>query len=323
MNDVTPSVASELAETLVADGAGSVRSILMYGSHMLGTNPGRHSAVDFVVVVAAYKQFYAALNAAGELHRPTWLMTGMSHILPPNVIAFAPEDGRGGIAKCLVVSMAHLERALGPNPSDHFLLGRLVQRVGLVYSATSEDGRWVEQQLASARAGVLAWLEPYLDAPIDAESLGRRMLEVCYGGELRPESQQRAQRVFTAQSGHFREHFGPVLEGGVRRGTLKRNADASSQSGALAVYELARPAARALRRRWRWHFVKSKARSTMRWFKHMATFANWLPYVVRKVERHRGERIELTRLEKRLPLIFLWPRAIKVLLTQPRKELSS
>jgi hypothetical protein len=89
------------------------------------------------------------------------------------------------------------------------------------------------------------------------------------------------------------------------------------------VYEFARPAARALRRRWRWYFVKSKARSTMRWLKHMATFANWLPYLVRKVERHRGERIELTRLEKRLPLIFLWPRAIKVLLTRPRKELSS
>lgn len=316
-------MAAELVEVLVADGGGSIRSILMYGSHMVGTNPDRHSAVDFVVVVAAYRQFYAALNAAGELHRPTWLMTGMSHILPPNVIAFAPEDGRGGIAKCLVVSMAHLEKALGPARSDHFLLGRLVQKVGLVYSVTSEDGRWVEEQLASARAGVLAWLAPYLHGPIDAETLGRRMLELSYGGELRPESQQRAHRVFEAQTAHFREQFGPVLEHGVRRGMLMRNADTPSQPGALEVYELARPAARALRRRWRWYFVKSKARSTMRWLKHMATFANWLPYLVRKVERHRGEHIELTRLEKRLPLIFLWPRAIKVLLTRPRKELSS
>jgi len=54
----------------------------------------------------------------------------------------------------------------------------------------------------------------------------------------------------------------------------------------------------------------------------MVTFANWLPYVVLKVERHSGERIELSRLERRLPLIFLWPRVIKVLLTRPPKELS-
>ena len=57
------------------------------------------------------------------------------------------------------------------------------------------------------------------------------------------------------------------------------------------------------------------------WFKHMVTFANWLPYIVRKVERHTGRTIELTPLERKLPLIFLWPRAIHVLLTRPRREI--
>jgi hypothetical protein len=49
----------------------------------------------------------------------------------------------------------------------------------------------------------------------------------------------------------------------------------------------------------------------------VVTFANWLPYVVRKVERHTGRTIELTRLERKLPLLFLWPRAFHVLLTKP------
>ncbi len=327
MKDASVSAVSELAETLVEISAGSIRSILLYGSHMLGANPDRHSAVDFVVIVDEYRPFYAALNAAGELHRPTWLLSMMAGFLPPNAIAFAPEDARNGIAKCIIVSRAHLERALGPNPPDHFLLARLVQKVGPVYSATPNDAVWVEQLLASARDRVLEWLEPYLDGPVDAEGLGRRMLEVCYRGELRPESIQRAGRIFEAQASHFREHFGPVLARGVEQDVLveridiERNGADGGRAGPLTTYELARPASAALRRKWRRHFLKSKVRATARWFKHIATFANWLPYIVRKVERHRGERIELTRLERRLPLIFLWPRAIKVLLTRPPKEL--
>ncbi len=323
MNDSSVSLARELAEALVAVSAGSIRSILLYGSHMLGANPDRHSAVDFVVIVDDYRAFYAALNEAGELHRPTWLLSMMAGLLPPNAIAFAPDDARNGLAKCIIVSSAHLERALGPCPPDHFLLGRLVQKVGLVYSAIPNDAEWVEQQLAAARAGVLEWMEPYLDGPVDAERLGRRMLEVCYGGELRPESRQRSDRIFESQAGHFREHFGPVLECGVEQGVLVESIDRDAEhAGALTTYELARPASAASRRKWRWHFRKSKVRATARWFKHVATFDNWLPYIVHKVERHRGERIELTPLERRLPIIFLWPRVIKVLLTRPPKEVS-
>jgi hypothetical protein len=71
------------------------------------------------------------------------------------------------------------------------------------------------------------------------------------------------------------------------------------------------------------YFRRSKARATLRWLKHVVTFSNWLPYVVRKVERHTGRTIELTTLERKLPLIFLWPRAIHVLVTRPRREIDS
>jgi hypothetical protein len=59
----------------------------------------------------------------------------------------------------------------------------------------------------------------------------------------------------------------------------------------------------------------------MRLFKHTVTFANWLPYVVHKVERHTGQSIDLTFLERKLPIVFLWPRVILVLLTNPREEI--
>lgn len=291
-----------------------MRAVLLYGSHLLGTSPDRHSAVDLVVVVDAYRPFYTALAQAGELPRPVWVMTWLARILPPNVLAFAPDDDGGGIAKCVVVSRPHFEHALGPTPADHFLLARLVQRVGVLWARSPADDAWVQARLEAARLGVLRWMAPYLEEPVDAESLGRRMLEVCYESELRPESKMRFDRVFAAQAEHFRKTLGPVLEAAVQQGEMRREG---------AHYALAVPVPRKVRRRWRRYFRRSKLRTTLRWLKHVVTFVNWLPYIVRKVERHSGRKIRLTMLERRLPIIFLWPRVIHVLLTRPRREIES
>jgi hypothetical protein len=305
--------ARALAERLAAQAGSSVRVVLLYGSRLLETNPDRHSALDFVVVVDDYETFYRGLASAGELHRPVWLMTALARVLAPNVIAYAPDEGRrDGLAKCLVVSEPDLARALGPRPHDHFLLGRLVQRVGLVWAGGAPDGVRVLALLEGARRRILDWMTPYLEGPVDAAGLGRRLLEVCYGGEFRPESRGRAGRVFEAQEDHFSQALSPVLEAAVADGRMRRAGEAYVQTAPVADRE---------RRRWRRHFRRSKARTTLRWFKHMVTFANWLPYVVRKVERHTGRDIELTLLERKLPLIFLWPRAIHVLVTRPEREI--
>ncbi len=304
--------ALELAERLVAAAGPGVSAVLLYGSRLHKTRPDRHSALDFVVIVDDYRAFYAGLSAADELHRPVGLMTALARVLPPNVIAYAPDEGRDGIAKCLVVSRADFALALGPNPPDHFILGRMLQRVGVVWTAGADERTWVEAQIADAHARVLDWMAPYLMEDVDAAGLGRRLLEVCYQGELRPESRSRAGVIFEAQA----EHFRTVLEPGLR---------AAAEAGRVEAhdgrYRLVEHVDAVERRRWRRHFRRSKRRATARWFKHMLTFANWLPYVVRKVERHTGRTIELTTLEKKAPLIFLWPRAVYVLLTRPRKEL--
>jgi hypothetical protein len=311
-----PEPASRLARQLVEAAGGAVRAVLLYGSQLLRAQPDTHSAYDFVVIVDNYGAFYAGLRAAGELPRPVWVMRTMAHVLPPNVIAFAPGNGREGIAKCQITSREHFERALGPRPPDHFVLARMVQRVAIVWSRAAEDASWVERQLAGARSRVLTWMAPYLEGAFDPARLGRRLLEVCYGAELRPEAQDRADTIFEAQVEHFRSTFPPVLEQAERDGTVERVSSPGVDS-AHAEYRLAGPASQAERRRWRRHFGRSKARATARWFKHTITFANWLPYIVRKVERHTGREIHLTPLERKLPLVFLWPRAVHVLLSRP------
>jgi len=303
--------ARSLAEGLVGAGGGSVKAVILYGSQLLNTSPDRFSAYDFVVVVDDYRQFYREMKASQELHRPTWLMAGLSSILPPNVIAFTPDDGRHGVAKCLVVRSDHFERALGPRPPDHFLLGRMVQKVALVWSASGEDAEWIEALLRGTGDGVLDWVGPYLEGSFDAEAVGKRLLEVCYEGELRPEAGNRSHAVFEAQREHFRDRLGGALESAAVKGLLEPS------DGGFRFKDP--PGARA-RRRWRRYFFRSKVRSTARWFKHIVTFDNWLPYIARKVERRTGMPVELTPWERRVPLIFLWPRVIRVLRGRPERE---
>jgi hypothetical protein len=169
----------------------------------------------------------------------------------------------------------------------------------------------VEEQLDGARGRVLDWLAPYLDRTFDAESAGRRLLEVCYRGEFRPEARNRADTIFEMQRTHFQEHLGAVLDRQVDAGWLQR---------VDGGYRLAQPVPLRIRGRWRRHFQRSKVRVTARWLKHVTTFDNWLPYIVRKVERRTGMKIELTRWERRIPIVFLWPRVVRVLLARPERE---
>ena len=215
-----PQAATELVEGLVGAGSGTVLAVLIYGSHLHRTNPDRHSALDLIVIVSEYRRFYTGLKAAGALNRPVGLMSTMANVLPPNVIAYTVGGNDDHLGKCLIVSKAHLSRALGPRPRDHFLLGRLIQRVGIVWAASEGDRVWVEEALGGARSRVLTWMAPYLTEPVDAEELGRRMLEVCYRGELRPEATNRSDQIFDAQAEHFRDTLAPVLVAAAAAGEM-------------------------------------------------------------------------------------------------------
>ena len=303
--------AHALARRLADESDDTVEAVVLYGSHLHGAAPDRHSALDLVVIVSDYGRFYRALEAAGRLRRPAWLLSTLAHVLPPNSIAYARDAARSAIAKCLVVSRMHLVEALGPHRKDHLLLARLIQRVVVVWARSPETGRWVDDRLDDARASVLGWLAPFLDEPFDAESMGRRMLEVSYGAELRPEAVDRAVVIFESQRDYLR---------GAMSSVLRRHATAGDLTSEGAGYRFVKGPSRRQRLRGRWYFSRSKARTTARWLKHVVTFDDWLPYLTRKVERRTGQPVHLSSAEKRWPLVFLWPRAIRVLRTRPERE---
>lgn len=306
--------ARALAETVVQAAGDHLTGIVIYGSQLLRAEPNRHSAWDMVFVVDEYGPFHEALVDAG-LHRgPAWLLDIMARLLPPwATMVEAPVSE--AIGKCMVVSRGHFERAVRPHSPDHFLKGRMVQRVALVWAKDAETAGAIEGWLRIARRDVLRWAGPWLDEPFDAVSVSRRMLEVSYGGELRPENTSRALEIHDAQSEWLERAYAEVLEEAASEGQLLTGADGG--------YRFARPPGRLARLRIRLYFMRSKVRATLRWFKYVVTFDGWLPYLVRKVERRTGEQVELTPREQRYPLIFLWPRVFRFFLDPARRTPSN
>lgn len=299
-----PVEARPIVDALVPVGGGAIRGILLFGSQLNQAEPSPHSAWDLVVIVDRYGPFHRALVDAGHHRRPAWLLSALGHLLAPNITAFDPGDG-APLAKCAIVSSRRFRRALSPSAPDHFLKGRMVQKVAILWSRSEADTLWIEERLAEARRDVLRWAGPYLEGPFTAEGLAHDMLRVSYGGEVRPESAGRVDAVFEAQREFLGEAYAEVLQWAESEGRVRRRDDGR--------WELTPEPGGWARLRMSLYFTWSKVRATARWAKHILTFNDWLTYIQRKVERRTGLDIEITPWERRLPLLLLWPKVFRVL----------
>lgn len=291
---------SRLRET----GGDGLVAVLAYGSRLVSASPDRHSAWDLIVVVDDYGAFYRALSDGGYTARSAGLLATVSRVLAPTVIAFWPAPPDGPLAKCLVLSRADFQRELGPRRLDHFCLGRMAHHISVVHARDPEAAAWIEERVGGARRMVLDWTLPFLEGSFSVDDFCRRMLEISYAGEIRPERGGRVSAVYEAQRETLRGIYSPILEAEVASGVLER---------ANGKYRAARPASSVAQLRLNAYFGISKARATTRWVKHMLTFESWFPYIVRKVERRTGMSFEITPLERRFPFPLLIPKALRVL----------
>ena len=210
----------------------------------------------------------------------------------------------------MVLEPAAVERALSRRAPDHFVKGRLVQKVALLHARDREASDWIAELVTRARHDILLWVGPFLDEAFTPAEAALRMLQVSYGGEVRPEAADRVLDVFESQRPFLAEALTRVLEDAAGAGELARH-----ERGYRFVR---RPTSRE-RRSVRLYFARSKVRATARWLKHVVTFDNWLDYIVRKVERRTGTRVVITPWERRLPYLLLWPKVVRVLRDRPAR----
>lgn len=294
----------ETVQALAEAGGDSVETILLYGSHVQASSPDRWSAYDFLLVTDSYYDFFRRLVEKGYHRRPAWLLSALSHFLPPNIISFDMGREDQPPAKCAVVSPRHLRRSLWPHSPDHFLKGRVVQKLALVWSRGEAEKETLLTAVRVARAGIVRWVRPFLPGPFTLDAFAERMLRVSYRGEIRPEAPERVSEVFQAQK--------EVLVG-IARGSLETARSRGMVHEDSGQYRWARKPGRGAWALTTLYFITSKTRATARWFKYMITFDGWLDYVTRKIERRAGFEVPIEERERRWPLIFLWPKLFLVL----------
>jgi hypothetical protein len=252
--------------------------------------------------------FYEALSQSGFLHRSPVLLGLLDRLLPPTQIRLVHQTG---LVKASVLSTAALQRATSAARKDQFVAGRLFQDVHIVWARSPESLRRVEDAIASARRLTLDWVAPDLPDRFGPSDYVRQLFRTSFSFEVRPETPGRADALYDAQAARLVPIFEGVLSALAAAGRLR------AREG--EVFSLSKPPARGEVLRRRVFLEWSRVRATARWPKHAVTFDGWLDYIIRKAERHSGETIVLTPLERQFPLILLWPKIFKFLARQRGK----
>jgi hypothetical protein len=287
-------------------------AVVHYGSRAQGRQTRADSAFDFFMVVDSYRDGYESLAATVGTSYSPGVATALARVLAPNVIAVTERDTERR-AKVVVISLRDLQRACSPHPRDHFTQGRLLQFVLLTWSRDAQAAAAIHEAVASARARTFIWGRPSLPARFTVDDYAYAVLKRSLAGEIRPESGDHARTLVAAQQETLRAIYAPLLTDLAARGALVPD-------GAGPAYRLAVPAGRLESLRLSLYFQKSKIRNTIRLLKHVVLYEGWLEYIIRKIDRSSGERIELTDRERRWPLIFLWPRFFHYLRTRPQRR---
>lgn len=291
--------ALRLARAVCEAHGASVAAVVFYGSCLRrDTTEGLH---DFYAVVDDYRAAHGsrALAWAGAC-------------LPPNVFYRELATSEGTLrAKVAVVSARDLARGVRPGARRPGLWARFAQPVRAVYLRDAEALRTVTDAcVASLHTAVRFGLDA---APAEAD--GRRRVEPArfwpalfrdtYAAELRPEREEVIAGLYAENAARF---------DAVLRETLAALADA----GVVACEEADGAHRVRVRKPWpgpsrRGGRVVAKALTAAQLVKTAFTFGDWLPYVLWKIERHTGTRLEPTPRQRRHPLLFVWPLLFRAL----------
>jgi len=299
-------VASELSQPaseavrLVADAirqrqGEAVAGVVFYGSCLRKRT--HEGVLDFYVLVDSYREAYRSRVLA-------WA----NALLPPNVFYIEVENELGTLrAKYAVVSRSDFERLTAPDALRTGLWARFCQPAVTVYA---RDEGAQQTLLRAAATSVLSALQHGLPLlPAEGEILRfrfdefwQRILRETYAAEMRAETAETIRSVYLADPERFDRAASSGLDALAERGWLSWR-----REGDLAVVTL--PAARRRRAARAWALRKPlrKAIYLIGLLKSAATFGDWVPYVLWKLERHTGARIEISDRQRRHPLIWGWP----------------
>lgn len=265
----------------------SLQAVLFYGSCLHPSTQTATSIPDFYVIVDSYRR--ARLPFSHYL---------LSPLLPPHLY-FLRSGGR--FCKYNLLSYADASRIFQGAAHDIYNMGRLSKRFGLLYAApelrqaiVSGYRRIVERMIGLAL--------PLLPPQTRLEELVKKALALSYLGERRVEADDKIDRLFQAERAFYLTVYASQMAALVAAGapyTYDPERQAIRFVGDERLHRLAA-------RRSRLFLWQSRLKTYLRWPKYAFTIDGWVDYLLAKVERAKGIRLELSEKERRYPLIYGW-----------------
>lgn len=290
--DVPPGI-NALAEAASACHGESVRAVLFYGS-CLRTGNVDDGLADLYLLVDDYRAAFKGRTLAF-----------LNRLLPPNVFYLEiPFQGRVLRAKYAILSLDDFRK--GTERWFHsYLWGRFSQSCGLIHVHNELVSRQVQEALAHAVMTFVARTLPQLEPSFTARDLWARGLSLSYRSELRTEQPDGAARLFDADPDYYQQLTDAAL--------ASVPFDVSVEKDVTPHLYRARISARTRRLNglgWRVRALQGKILSVLRLLKGLLTFKGGVDYILWKVERHSGARVEVGPSLKRFPplavVVIFW-----------------
>ena len=264
-------------------GAGLL-AVLIYGSYLRGK---RDTLLDFYVLLDSYGSMPKAWQG--------WL----AKALPPNVYQIqhgsTPDEIR---AKYALLTMDRFEYAVRSDLHSYFW-GRFAQPCGILWCRDDSTKQRLVCAVATAAATFTRRVVPTLPDAFSAKDVWTRGLSLSYQCELRSEPPGHAQKLFSFWPDYYTSITAALAGQGL-------GFEKAEQEG-IFLNTTGSHTRRKSKASWWIRRVQGKLLSILRLIKAAMTFAGGLDYLLWKIKRHSGVYIEPTSLQRKYPLIFVWP----------------
>jgi len=281
-----PPAVQALADRIRATFGDAAAAILFYGS-CLRSGDDRGGMVDLYVLVDSYRVAY-----------PSRVLGLLNRLLPPNVFYLeVPHEGRTVRAKYAVLSLADFEQGASMQWFHSYIWGRFAQPVAIVYARDRHTGERVARALARAVVTFIRRALPCTPSPFTAADLWFKGLSLSYRAELRAERPDKLKNLVARYAGYYEALTWAAIP------AVPFPVAVTGQAG-RARYDarIARGTRFVCRQSWRLRFFQGKVLSVLRLLKSAFTFVGGMDYILWKVERHSGVRVDLSPRLRRHPL---------------------
>jgi hypothetical protein len=247
-------------------------AVLFYGSCLRSPEAElADNLLDFYVLVDDYRRAYDK----------TWLAVA-NRVLPPN--AFYCETVWQGThirAKYVVISLDDFARYCRAETQNVSVWARYAQPARIVWAKDVAVADRIVSACMDAVRTMLRRAWPLEPTSRDARVLWTRALRETYAAELRPESADRAVKIFENDQARYEHLTELVLE------------------------ELGQPEAspEQAHAQWKRRRRLGKTLNLLRIIKGIFTFDGGLDYALWKIQRHSGKTVPVTDWQRRHPLL--------------------